>query len=141
VRLTGLDRIALAGGVVSNIRATRRIRVMPEVKAVYVFPHMGDGGLALGAAVAAASAAGEHVNVDLSRLDLGPSYTPPAMAAAIRAAGFRADAVDGIGSRVADRLADGRVVMWFQGRMDTGPERSVIAACSRGRTGPTFAIA
>ena len=50
VRLTGLDRLALAGGVVSNIRATRRIRLLPEVEDVYVFPHMGDGGLALGAA-------------------------------------------------------------------------------------------
>src|SRR5215212_1585135 len=59
VRLTGLDRLALSGGVVSNIRAARSIRVMPEVKDVYVFPHMGDGGLALGAAASAASAAGE----------------------------------------------------------------------------------
>ena len=50
VRLTGLDRLALAGGVVSNIRATRRIRLLPEVEDVYVFPHMGDGGLAVGAA-------------------------------------------------------------------------------------------
>ena len=49
--------LALAGGVVSNIKATRRIRLLPEVEDVYVFPHMGDGGLALGAAVAAASAA------------------------------------------------------------------------------------
>ena len=31
VRLTGLDRLALAGGVMSNIRAARRIRLLPEV--------------------------------------------------------------------------------------------------------------
>src|SRR6185295_7927358 len=85
VRLTGQARVALAGGVASNIRAARRIRMMPEVDDVYVFPHMGDGGLALGAAVAAASAAGERVDVDLSRLDLGPSFDTAAIAAALRA--------------------------------------------------------
>ena len=55
VRLTGMARVALAGGVVSNVKATRRIRLLPEVEDVYVFPHMGDGGLALGAAVVAAA--------------------------------------------------------------------------------------
>jgi carbamoyltransferase len=135
VRLTGLGRIALAGGVASNIRAARRIRVLPEVDDVYVFPHMGDGGLAFGAAVAAAAAAGESLDVDLSRLDLGPSYATPAIAAAIREAGFKADAVDGIASRVADALAEGRIVMWFQGRMEYGPRalghRSVLARPDR----------
>ena len=131
VRLTGLDRLALAGGVVSNIRATRRVRLMPEVKDVYVFPHMGDGGLALGAAVVAASAAGERIDLDLARLDLGPGYPASAIAAALRTAGFRADPVDGLASRVADALDEGRIVMWFQGRMEYGPRalghRSVLA--------------
>jgi carbamoyltransferase len=135
VRLTGLDRLALAGGVVSNIRATRRIRLLPEVKDVYVFPHMGDGGLALGAAVVAASAAGEPVDLDLARLDLGPSYSTPAIAAALRVAGFTVDPVDGLASRVADALGEGRIVMWFQGRMEYGPRalgnRSVLARPDR----------
>ena len=32
-------------------------------------------------------------------------------------------------------LADGAIVMWFQGRMEYGPGRSVTAACWRGRIG------
>ena len=64
IRLTGESRLALAGGVISNIRAARRIRLLPEVADVYVFPHMGDGGLALGSAVLAAAAAGETVALD-----------------------------------------------------------------------------
>jgi carbamoyltransferase len=135
VRLTGFSRLALAGGVVSNIRAARRIRVMPEVEEVYVFPHMGDGGLALGAAVVAASAAGEPIKLDLGRLDLGPSYSPAAIAAALRAAGFMANPVEGLVSRVADALDEGRIVMWFQGRMEYGPRalgnRSVLARPDR----------
>jgi carbamoyltransferase len=135
VRLTGLDRLAVSGGVVSNIRATRCIRVMPEVKDIYVFPHMGDGGLALGAAAAAASAAGETVDLDLTHLDLGPSYDAPAIADALRVAGFRAEAEARLASRVADMLAEGRIVMWFQGGMEYGPRalghRSVLARPDR----------
>jgi carbamoyltransferase len=135
VRLTGLGRLALAGGVASNIRATRRIRVMPEVEDVYVFPHMGDGGLALGAAVVAARAAGEPVTLDLARLDLGPAYSAPAIAAALRSAGLAAAPVDGLAARVVDALDAGRIVMWFQGRMEYGPRalgnRSVLARPDR----------
>jgi carbamoyltransferase len=135
VRLTGLDRLALAGGVVSNIRAARCIRLLPEVQDVYVCPHMGDGGLALGAAIVAASAAGERIDVDLARLDVGPSYSASAIASVLRAAGFRSDPADGLVSRVADALEDGRIVMWFQGRMELGPRalgnRSVLARPDR----------
>jgi carbamoyltransferase len=135
VRLTGLGRLALAGGVVSNIRAARCIRLLPEVTDVYVLPHMGDGGLALGAAVAAASSSGERVDVDLARLDLGPGYSASEVASALRTSGLRAEEVDGLGARVADLLADGRIVMWFQGRMEYGPRalgnRSVLARPDR----------
>lgn len=43
VRETGVRRVALAGGVASNVKANRRARLRPEVDELYVFPHMGDG--------------------------------------------------------------------------------------------------
>ena len=49
---TGLQNVALSGGVFSNIKVNMLIRTLPEVKDCFVFPHMGDGGLALGAALA-----------------------------------------------------------------------------------------
>jgi carbamoyltransferase len=135
VRLTKLPRLALSGGVVSNVKATRRVRLLHEIDEVYVFPHMGDGGLALGAALVAASRAGETIALDLNRLDLGPGYDTPAIDAALRAAGFDADPATSLASQVADLLADGRVVMWFQGRMEYGPralgQRSVLARPDR----------
>ena len=135
VRLTGLRRLALAGGVVSNVKATRRIRLMPEVEDIYVFPHMGDGGLALGAAVAAAAQAGEAIDLDLGRLDLGHGYETAAIDAALRTAGFAAQPVAALACRVADLLEEGRIVMWFQGRMEYGPRalghRSVLARPDR----------
>jgi carbamoyltransferase len=133
--LTGHRRLALAGGVVSNIRAARCIRLVPDVEDVYVFPHMGDGGLAVGAAVAAAVAAGERVDIALDRLDLGPAYTNADIAEALRADGFDARPVEKLAPRVVDLLSDGRIVMWFQGRMEYGPRalghRSVLARPDR----------
>jgi len=135
VRLTGLPRIALAGGVVSNVKATRRARLMPEVESAYVFPHMGDGGLALGAAVLAGASAGDSVRLSLDRLGLGPSYDEEELEARARAAGLRPERAENLPCRVADLLAEGRIVMWFQGAMEYGPralgQRSVLARPDR----------
>jgi carbamoyltransferase len=135
VRLTGERQIALAGGVVSNVKATRRIRLLRELEDVFVFPHMGDGGLAAGAAVVAAAHGGEPVDLDLTRLDLGHGYEDSDIEASLRAAGFDPVPARGVGCRVAELLADGQVVMWFQGRMEYGPRalgnRSVLARPDR----------
>jgi carbamoyltransferase len=135
VRLTGQDRLALSGGVVSNVKATRHVRLLPEVEDVYVFPHMGDGGLALGAAVVAAMAAGQQVRLDLDRLDIGPGYDSAAMATALNDAGLPARLPEDLPACVAEHLASGRIVMWFQGRMEYGPRalghRSVLARPDR----------
>ena len=75
VRLTGCTRLALAGGVVSNVKATRRVRLLPEVEEVYVFPHMGDGGLALGAAIALRRRpAASLLRMEISGSISGPAY-------------------------------------------------------------------
>jgi carbamoyltransferase len=135
VRLTGLHRIALAGGVVSNVKATRRVRLLPEVEDVYVFPHMGDGGLALGAATVAASQLREPIDLNLSRLDLGHGYDARTIEDSLWAAGFETGPVPDLAERVADLLAEGQIVMWFQGRMEYGPRalghRSVLARPDR----------
>jgi carbamoyltransferase len=135
VRLTGQRRLALAGGVVSNVKATRQIRLLPEVEDVFVFPHMGDGGLALGAAVSAAAASRETPRIDLSHLDLGPAYDRAAIESSLRAAGLPAECAVNLPCRVAELLADGKIVMWFQGAMEYGPRalghRSVLARPDR----------
>jgi carbamoyltransferase len=135
VRLTGLPRLALAGGVVSNIKATRRLRLQPGIEELFVFPHMGDGGLPLGSAIAAAADAGEPLEIDLTRLDFGPAYDVSSLQACLRDAGLAAPLVDDLPSRVADLLQAAKVVMWFDGGMEYGPRalghRSVLARPDR----------
>jgi carbamoyltransferase len=135
VRLTGLPRLALAGGVVSNVKATRSARLESGLEDLYVSPHMGDGGLPLGAAASAAARAGERMAVDLSRLDLGPGYDVAEIEPALAAAGLRAERVARLDHAVGKLLAEGQIVMWFQGRMEYGPRalghRSVLARPDR----------
>ena len=135
VTLTGRRRVALAGGVVSNIKANRLIRLMPEVEDVYVFPHMGDGGLAAGAAVAACADTGGAPVLDLRSLAIGPSFDNPAIAAAIDSAGFTRTTPADLAADVCARLCEGQIVCWFQGGMEYGPralgQRSVLARPDR----------
>jgi carbamoyltransferase len=132
---TGLTRLALSGGVASNVKATRKVRLLPEIEDLYVFPHMGDGGLALGAACRAAMEEGERPDLALEDLGLGVAFSDDDFERALRAAAVAfcrpADVVD----RVADLIAAGRIVLWFQGREEYGPRalghRSVLARPDR----------
>ena len=54
VARTGCANLCLAGGVFGNVKLNQRLREIPGVRDVYVLPCMGDGGLALAAAVAVA---------------------------------------------------------------------------------------
>jgi len=131
----GEGKLALAGGVASNVKATRLVRHVPEVEAVHVFPHMGDGGLSLGAAIACAQSCGERLALDFSRLDLGPSFDERELERAITSTGLRASRSDAIADAVAELIASGAIVLWFQGRMEYGPRalghRSVLARPDR----------
>jgi predicted NodU family carbamoyl transferase len=50
-RKTGRRRIALAGGVVANVKINQRIHELDEVEEVFVYPAMSDEGLSAGAAL------------------------------------------------------------------------------------------
>ena len=69
---TGRRNVALAGGVVANVKLNQRIHEIPEVETLFVYPNMGDGGLAAGAALAL-SAVTPHV---LPNVYHGRDYTP-----------------------------------------------------------------
>ena len=131
LRTTGMRRIAYAGGVASNIQANRKLRSLSECDAIFVFPHMGDGGLALGAAIARAVEKNGAGCYPLGDLRLGPSLRPGEVEAALRASGLRFEAVEDAAAEAARRIANGEVVFWFQGRMEFGPRalggRSILA--------------
>jgi carbamoyltransferase len=112
------------------------IRLLDAVDDVFVFPHMGDGGLAVGAAaLATAAVSGRPARLDLQGMRLGPEFSDDEMRSALTRAGLRCTRPESRGDAVADLIAADRVVMWFDGRMELGPRalggRSVLARPDR----------
>lgn len=123
--------VTLAGGVFSNIRVNRLIRTLPEVEQCFVFPHMGDGGLAAGAALSVNNQLfGRHCCC-LEDAFLGPEYSDAELKAALNAGGLNYERRDDIEERTAKIISQGHIVFWFQGRMEYGPRalghRSILA--------------
>ncbi len=131
IRRTGLPRVALAGGVASNVKVNMLIQDLPEVDELFVFPHMGDGGLAAGAALLLDHELHGSGGTRLRDAFLGPEFPPEEMRRAAESAGCVIRPVSDPAREAAERICDGEIVMWFQGRMEFGPRalggRSILA--------------
>jgi carbamoyltransferase len=135
---TGADNLCLAGGVALNCVANGEVLRDGRFKRIWIQPAAGDAGGALGAALAAYHLYKGERRVDgtrdgMSGAYLGPAFDDEDSARRLTAAGARFSRLDGgalISRAVAD-LEEGRVLGWFQGRMEFGPRalgnRSIIA--------------
>jgi carbamoyltransferase len=129
----GSRNICLAGGVALNAVANGRIRPETDFDGVYVQPAAGDSGIAVGAAYQVWNGTlGKERSFVMEHAYTGPQYDDAACEAAIRAAGFEPERFDddALFPTVAERIAEGDVVGWFQGRMEFGPRalgnRSIV---------------
>ena len=131
ISATGYTKIALAGGVFSNIKVNMLLRTLPEVNDCFVFPHMGDGGLALGAALGANYELNGITNYGLENVFLGMAYNDDKVRAALGKSGLNYSHYENIEERAAQLIAQGHILFWFQGRMEYGPRalghRSILA--------------
>lgn len=117
IRQTGRSHVALAGGVCANVKLNQRIHALAECDSLFVYPNMGDGGLAAGAALAR-SAAVPH---NLGNVYLGREYDDEACQRALERAGLPFTRPDDLADRVAAALEDRKVVARCAGRMEWGP--------------------
>ncbi len=131
---TGYSRMAVAGGVFSNIKMNMRLLSLPGLERLFVFPHMGDGGLSLGAALAANRTRHRVTACRLTDLYLGPRYTTEEILSAAKSLpidAFRISRLDNPAAEAARLILRGEIVLWFQGRMEIGPRalghRSILA--------------
>jgi carbamoyltransferase len=127
--LTGETRLCLAGGVALNCVANGRILSDGIVDELWVQPAAGDAGGALGAALAVAVQRGApraHLSSGRDAMSgslLGPAYDDADIAGYLdreKIPYTRLDQ-DTLAPRVAKELAAGKIVGWFQGRMEFGP--------------------
>jgi len=134
------EAVCIAGGCGNNSVANGKVRRMTPFKRVYVQSAAGDAGGAVGAAFAVHHQDGGRRGFVMDHAYWGPGFGPDAMAAlvadnraAIEEAGCSVESITdeaALCQRTAQAVSEGKVIGWFQGRMEWGPRalgaRSII---------------
>jgi carbamoyltransferase len=138
-KLTKSKNLVMAGGVALNCVANSKIAKAGIFDDVWIQPAAGDAGGSLGAAYAAyyTWAKGERKIIStpdaMKNAYLGPQYNDRDILSMIRK--YEADYLyfedfDELTTIVSQKIADGKVIGWFQSRMEFGPRalgnRSII---------------
>jgi len=134
---TGEKHLCLAGGVALNCVANGRVEREGPFESIWIQPAAGDAGGALGAAQIAWHEyfEGPRPPADGDRMAgsfLGPEFGREEIRAYLDSAGarYREMPDEDLLPDLAGLLADGKVIGWFQGRMEFGPRalggRSII---------------
>jgi len=131
---THLPNLCLAGGVALNAVANGRILPETPFRELYIQPAAGDSGTAVGAAFYVWNQElGRPRGFVMDHAYTGPEFGDDEIRAALDAAGVEAERIgdEALFATVAERIAAGDVIGWFQGRMEFGPRalghRSIVA--------------
>lgn len=131
---SGKAALCLAGGVALNSVVNGKILKETPFTDVFIQPSAGDAGTALGVCFYIWN----HVcrqprGCQLNSAALGPEFSTGEIEAALRQAGvaYRTHTWENLPAVAAQRIAQGGIVGWFQGRMEWGPralgQRSIVA--------------
>jgi carbamoyltransferase len=134
-RETGLKRLCIAGGVGLNSVANARILKETPFEQLFIQPAAGDGGGALGAALwASSSLLGKPRSFTMQHAYWGRSNSEGEIGDFLERNGipFRHfENEDDLLDHVVERLSQGKVIGWSQGRFEWGPRalgaRSILA--------------
>ncbi len=126
VSKTGISHLALAGGVVANVKLNQRLFAIDGVESIFVHPGMGDDGLGVGAALYLAAQSRpeesrEQAVHSISDVYFGPSYDDQQIQACLDKSGLQYQQPADFADEVAKTLCEKRVVARFAGRMEYGP--------------------
>ncbi|HYV02188.1 MAG TPA: carbamoyltransferase [Actinomycetota bacterium] len=131
---TGLEALCMAGGVALNCVVNGKIRHETGFRDLYIQPAAYDGGTSLGAAYYTYhQLLGRPRGFVMDHAYLGPEFDESACRRALDGAGipFRRLEDRELVEAAAAALADGKILGWFQGRMEFGPRalgnRSILA--------------
>ncbi|MFA5038996.1 MAG: carbamoyltransferase C-terminal domain-containing protein [Candidatus Omnitrophota bacterium] len=113
-------QVCFAGGCALNVSLNRVLLKHPLVKRLWVQPASHDAGGSLGAAVYVAAQNGERIE-PMEHAYYGPEYSPSEIEAVLRSSGFAFEKSGDICEKASSLLAEGKIVGWFQGRMEWGP--------------------
>jgi carbamoyltransferase len=129
-----VDDLVMAGGCALNSVANGKVFDRTPFRRTWIQPAAGDEGLAIGAALYAYhSILKQPRSYVMKNSYLGPQFCDCEIEAELRSSGLRYQKVDRepLLEAVAEQIAAGNVVGWFQGQMEWGPRalgnRSIVA--------------
>jgi carbamoyltransferase len=131
---SGCKNLVIAGGVALNCVANRRVEQEGPFDHVWIQPAPGDDGAALGAALLISQEVyRDEPSPELKDVFLGPAYSDAEVRALLEGNDIPYQSFDDteLCEKVAGLIAEGKVIGWFQGRMEFGPRslgaRSILA--------------
>jgi carbamoyltransferase len=132
IEKTHCRNLCLAGGVALNSKANGKIAASGMVDNIFVQPAASDDGVALGAALAPyLDGGGRLPNKAMRHAYLGPAFDDGAVETALATYKLRYTRLNNPAETAAELLARGKILGWFQGRMEFGPRalgsRSILA--------------
>ena len=135
VKKFNIENIALAGGVVANVKLNQRVFEIEGVKNIFIYPNMGDGGTATGAALKVFADMNSGFRpYKLDNVYFGPDYSDNEIEKLLKTSGLCYEKVDDIELAVARLLSENMIVGRFNGRMEYGPRalgnRSILYQAS-----------
>ena len=127
-----ISDIALAGGTFANVLTNYKIRQISDVNSIHIFPHFGDGGIAVGSALLYCAQNKPFPIKEIEHLFWGDEWAEPQIRLELEATrGISYKKVNDPGYHIAEAIANKQVVGVFHGRMEYGPRalghRSILA--------------
>ena len=143
IKKTGIGDIVCAGGIFMNVKANQLISELPEVKSIYIMPSAADESTAIGAAFVSyqqqrQSNPNFNAIVPIKDLYLGHSFSDDEIKQELIKHKYKKLKIEKpkkIESKIAQLLAEGKIVARFSGRMEWGARalgnRSILANPSK----------
>lgn len=114
--------LSCAGGVFLNVKLNQRMWDSGRVARHHIFPNPGDSGLAVGAALFVHHQANPGSPIlPLADLYWGPEFSNEEIKSLLAARNLPIAFEDDVAGFVARALNEGKIVGWFEGRMESGP--------------------
>jgi len=124
-------RLALAGGVFANVKLNQKISQLKNVKEIFIFPNMGDGGLCAGAAALSYHFKKKKNLKKINNIYLGKKFNDREILKEIKKFKLKYMKSIKINEIIAKKLHEGKIIALFDGRMEFGPRalgnRSILS--------------
>ena len=136
VNKTGIENVVLSGGIFANVKFNQYISEISRVKNLYIYPDMGDGGNAFGAAANLYYKTNSYLpeNTKIVNAYYGPEFSNEYINNVLNSVKDKVEFYlsNNIEYDTAKLISENKIIGWFQGKMEYGPRalgnRSIIAS-------------